>query len=344
MSEALPDWIRLGEAWAGAVLVGAVLSDVFRSVILPRASGRTLRLGPVLGRGLLRLWLWRRGGRGHATLGALGPLIIVLETVIWVGLMILGYALMLHASQGLWPTNSFGDSLHAAASVFATTGLSGQEARSGAARFVVSICGFSGLAVVTLVVTFLLSVQTALARREGLVVRLRARIGGQPSGVHLLETLSQIGPGRDRALPAFFEEWESWSADVLLSHRAYPVLAFFRSTDENGGWLAALGAVLDSAALVCVMGHEDAGEHARVCHRMGARLADDLARQLALRRPMDEGLDRGAFDAAVARLTAAGYAVSHAEDAWPRFRELHVQHAPALRALAAHFGEQMARW
>ena len=350
---ALPDPIRALEALAGATLVGAVLSDIFRSVVLPRASGRTLRLGPALARLLLALWLrlsrWK-GGHGHARLGALGPLLIVLELLIWVELLVVGYTLMLHASQGLKPTNSFGDALHAAASVFATTGLSGQEAASAPARFVVSIAGFSGLTVVTLVITFLLSIQTGLMRREALVVRLRARIGGVPSGLHLLETLSRIGPGRDAALSAFFQEWEAWAADVLLTHRAYPILAYFRSTDENGGWMAALGAVLDAAALVVAMDHEDAGEHARVCHRMGARLAADLARQLRLpaardNAPRDHDIDRPTFSAAIARLGEGCYAPPADEDlAWETFHKLHHEHAPALRALAAYFGEQPTRW
>ncbi len=347
MAAPLPDILRALEALAGAILVAAVLSDVFRSVVLPRASGRTLRFGPLLGRLLLRVGLWwaRRGGRGHARLGALGPLLIVLELIVWIELLVIGYTLLLHASQGLKPSTSFGDALHAAASVFATTGLSGQEASTGPARFVVSFAGFSGLAVVTLVVTFLLSVQTGLMRREALVVRLRARIGSHPSGIHLLETLSRIGPGRDAALPGFFQDWESWAADVLLTHRAYPILVYFRSTDENCGWLAAIGAVLDAAALVCVMEHEDAGEHARVCHRIGTRLVVDLARQLRQDTPRGDDIDHAAFAAALQRLRTAGYCTPEDETAArDRFRVLHHEHAPPLRALTAYLGEQPAHW
>ena len=175
---------------AGAILVCVVLADVFRSVVLPRATRRTLRLGPLLGSSVLRGWLWwsRRRRRGHSSLGALGPLLIVAELLIWVALLIFGYALLLHATAGLKPDDGFGGALYAAASAFVTTGLSGQEAGTGPARALVAIAGFSGLAVVTLVVTFLLSVHSALLRREALVLRLRARLGPAPTGLMLLES------------------------------------------------------------------------------------------------------------------------------------------------------------
>jgi hypothetical protein len=340
------DLLRTVEALAGAVLVAAVLSDVFRSVVLPRASGRTLRLGPMVARGLLRLILRtsRRDPRLlHARMGMLGPLLIVLELVLWISLMIAGYTLMLHASQGLRPTTSFGDSLHAISSGCATTGLSGQAAASDGARLVVSLAGLSGLTTVTLVISFLLSVQSGLVRREALVIRLRSRIGGHPSGPLLLETLSRLGRGRDAVLPVFFQDWESWCAEVLLTHRAYPILVYFRSTDRKCGWLAALGSVLDAASLVITMRHEDGGEHARVCHRLGVRLAHDLARQLSLPLPPHRPVESPAFARAAARLSAAGY-VALPPDAATRFNGLHARYAPAIEALARYLGEQRQTW
>lgn len=344
MNEIWP-WI---EAAVGLLVVGTVLSDVFRSVVLPRATRRTLRLGPALGSLMLRAWLRWAGAkptRRHAALGALGPLLIVMEMLIWVALLILGYAMLLQASGGLRPTPSFGDALYGAASSFVTTGLSGQEAATGLARLITAVAGFSGLAVVTLVVTFLLSVQGALLRREAAVLRLRARLGPGPSGVHLLETLYQLGPRRNEALPAFFEAWEAWAADVLLTHRAYPILCYFRSTDEDCGWLAALGAVLDAAALLAVMQNEDAGEHAVVCHRMGSRLIADLARQFMIRAPFAPGLDRAAFYAAIERLEAAGYRTDRARELmWPEFGQLRSHYLPPLTAMAQRLGEKAMAW
>ena len=187
--------------------------------------------------------------------------------------------------------------------------------------------------------------QSALHRRESLVLRLRARVGHTPSGVLLLETLTRIGPGRDKAMPEFFLAWEEWAADVLLTHRAYPILVYFRSTDEDCGWMAALGAVLDAAALIAVMGHEDAGEHALVCHRMGARLIADLARQFDMKAPLSPGLDCAAFFDALTRLEAAGYKCDRDPNLlWPEFQHLRSQHHPPLTAMTQRFGEPAATW
>ena len=335
------------EALAGGILVCVVLADVFRSVVLPRATRRTLRLGPVLGSTVLQSWLWwsKRRRRGHASLGALGPLLIVAELLIWVALLIVGYALLLHATAGLKPDDGFGGALYAAASAFVTTGLSGQEASTGAARAVVAIAGFSGLAVVTLVVTFLLSVHSALLRREALVLRLRARLGPAPSGLLLLEGMERLGTRREAAMLQFFAEWEAWAADVLLTHRAFPILLYFRSTDEDCGWMTALGAVLDAAALTGVSAHQQVAEDALVCHRMGARLIADLARQFGLKAPFAPGLDRAAFDSGIERLAGAGYMLEQDADlAWRTFERLRSQHIPPLSAMAERFGETPAAW
>ena len=234
----------------GAALVGLVLSDVFRTVVLPRPARRGLRLGPPLRAGALRVWkaLMRRlpPEARDTMLGTLGPLLVVAELTVWVGMLVLGYGLLLHAlGDGMTPAPGYADAFYAAGGSFLTLGVaSPQEAVSAPVRFVVLLAGGSGLTIVTLVVTFLLSVQGALQQREALVVRLRARTGPTPSGRALLDTHARLSEEHEGTLREFFTAWEEWCADVLLTHRAFPILAYFRSNDEDCGWLAALGAVL----------------------------------------------------------------------------------------------------
>lgn len=75
------------EELGGLAFVAVVLTDVFRSVVLPRPSPRTLRFGPWIAIGAMRGALrWARGRpvrRRHDVLGALGPLLIVTEMLIW---------------------------------------------------------------------------------------------------------------------------------------------------------------------------------------------------------------------------------------------------------------------
>ena len=337
------------ELLAGIAVVALVLSDVFRSVVLPRAAQRSLRLGPVLGTSVLRgvlAWARRRPAKRHAVLGALGPLLIVIEMLIWAGLMIAGYGLMFHGlGDGLKPRGGYGDALYAAGSVFLTMGFSGQEAVSPPARLIAVAAAFSGLAVVTLVVTFLLQVQTALQRREVLVLRLRARTGPRPSGVGILLAHARLDSESPDSLRGVFAAWEEWTADVLLTHRAYPVLVYFRSTDEDCEWLAALGAVLDAAALVMVMRHKGASEHATLCHRLGCRLTLELASQFGLRAPRAPALTEEAFLEALTALRGAGYDTGSDDAAgWDAMQRLRSRHMPPLLAVTDRFGIVEPTW
>lgn len=113
------------ESLAGAGLVGAVPSDVFRSVVVPRATTGRVRLGPVL------------------------P---VTPMLVWVALVVLGHGLLLHAlGAGLKPAPNLSDALHAGGAAFPTSGLNGQETVSAGVRLLTVVAGLSGLAVITLV-------------------------------------------------------------------------------------------------------------------------------------------------------------------------------------------------
>ena len=109
--------------------------------------------------------------------------------------------------------------------------------------------------------------------------------------------------------------------------------------------MTALGAVLDAAAIVGVSGDTNAAEEALVCHRIGARLIADLARQFGMKAPFAPGLDRAAFDEGVQRLSAAGFVLEQDVDlAWRTFERMRSQHIPPLTAMAMRFGETPAAW
>lgn len=341
---------EVAEAVGGLALVVIVLSDVFRSVVLPRPSPRTLRFGPWIAVGAMRGALrWARKqpvARRHDLLGVLGPLLIVTELLIWMVLLIAGFGLLLDGLRdSLKPVDTFGDAAYLAASALLTLGLPSGFEVQGLARLVIAAAALSGLGVVTLTVTFLLAIQGALTQREMLVIRLRARTGPRPSGLAILLAHARLSEEHDPALLSFFHEWEEWSPAVLLTHRAFPILCYFRSTDADCEWLAALGAALDAAALVAALGTEGTTEHAALCHRVGARLAADLARQFGLRPRWEPDLEEAAFRAAAARLHDAGFGTrADSAASWERFSALRAEHAPPLAALCARFGVAGARW
>jgi hypothetical protein len=80
-----------------------VLSDIFRTILLPRPTHHALRLAPLLGKTLVPTWLrvaarFRHAGTRQTIRGSLGPFLLVAALFIWVATLFVGFGLMLHAT------------------------------------------------------------------------------------------------------------------------------------------------------------------------------------------------------------------------------------------------------
>lgn len=242
------EWLHIA---GGTILVIAVLLDVFSTVIVPRPTHRRLQLAPLLARLIAPGWQAAAGRIRSARLrqdvrGMLAPVLLVVSLAAWLLALSLGFGSILHGQPGDVRTGdtSFSESVFQAAMALSTLGVVGADV-DGSARAVVAIAGLAGFAVLTLVITFLLSIQSALHRRETLVIQLEARAGSPPLATTLLTALGEDG----EAVSDFLQTWEAWTADVMQSHLAYPILCRFRSLDEDSEWLTCLATVLDLAAL-----------------------------------------------------------------------------------------------
>ena len=333
------------EYLAGAVLVLIVLSDIFRTVLLPRPAHRALRLGPLLGMSLAPLW--RRLARGFGTAArrqtfraSLGPLLLTMSILVWAGLLVAGYALMLHARAGdTRPTPDFLDALFEAGSAFVTIGFTDLQI-TGPSRIVVVLAGMTGLAGVTILATFILSVQASLQAREVLTIQLGATVKRPFTGLAILLALRHNNS--HDLLPDLFRDWSRWSAGVLYSHHANPILIEFRSAEEDGEWLAALGALLDAATIVLAyMDGEKLVEEfsaAREFYLTGGHAVLELARLFAVDEADEERPEDPASDATIRdALEDAGYAISPAADSAERAARFRASYLGRLRALADEF-------
>lgn len=264
---------------------------------------------------------------------------------IWAGF----WALQFHFDPVV---HSWGEALYIAGVSLLTIGYGDYTPTDGMARVFALTAGASGLAVFALVISLLFTLYTAFERREVLSLTLDARAGSPPSGVMLLERYSQLG--LLDTLPQFFEQWEQWSAQVLQSHIAYPILPFFRSSHDGESWIASLGAVLDSATLLIttIAPCENCGRlpigSAQLMFRMGTHTVIDLSHWFGFRFDEDEtppvGVERSEFEAARARLAKAGFALRPAELSWEDFQHKRSQYAAGLNELAKHFAAPPAQW
>ncbi len=313
--------------WAIGLLGGAMVlvtaADIFRSLLVPRANTRVLRVGPVLTALLFAGWHAAANRVSRPRLrqtvrASLAPLMLVLMLMVWTALLILGFGLVFWAERvNFQPAFlTIGDAIYAAGSAFSTLGVSGRV-HGDPTRIAVLVCSVAGLAIVTVVATFVISIQSGYGRRETLVLRLESHVTLPPAGIAILETYAREGI-KDRLGP-FFEAWELWAAEIAISHRAFPILLFFRSNDSRCEWLAALGAVLDAAALLDASVADPPATARAGAHfvlRTGARTLGDMAAQFTVGGiEPDDLADAARFHHHRERLAGVGYALVPDEQA-----------------------------
>ena len=334
-------------AAVGAVLVWAALNDVFHAVVVPRPTPSKYRPSALLIRTTWRLW--RDGLPGDAArreqrLGTYAPLAVIALLVLWIAMLIVGNGLLFYAiaDQYAPALPDLATSVYFAAISLLTIGYGDIAPIGPLARALAALAGMTGLAVVALTITYLFTLYGSLERRELAVTTLDERAGAPPSGVTLLEESARAG--RVDELPSLFEKWEGWSAHVLDSHQAHPLLAYFRSSHDQESWVSALGALLDAATLVLTAIEEVPRGEAKVMRGIGAHVVEDLTHVFGLSYERDAGVERSEFDDAYSRLGAAGFRMREAGPAWTDFAATREQYAAGLNALARHFAVPPALW
>ena len=337
------------EVILGIVIVGYVLNDVFQSVVVPRPTPARFRLTRWVVRPGWRAWRaialrTPSSGERERMLGVFAPLVVVVLLVLWLSILAFGYGFIFFGLRAqLHPVVSdFPTAVYFAGTSVLTIGFGDFVATSGLARVLALVAGGTGLGTIALAISFLFSLYASFQRREILIVTLDARAGAPPSGVTLLETMAKLGVVDD--LPRFFGDWEKWAAEVLDSHLAYPILAYFRSSHDNESWVSALGAVLDATTLLVTTCADGPLGPAKLMSAMGTHLVEDLGRFFRIQSDHDVGVERYEFDEARERLAAAGWALRPAEESWAAFSRRRIQYAVALNNLAKWWAAPPTQW
>ena len=247
--------MQVTAAVLGAALVLLVLWESFETLVLPRRVTRRLRMTRIYYRGLWGAWSaigrTHPGSRRENYLSIFAPLSLLLLLAIWVGGVVLGFALIQFGLDT--PLRPGGDAalathLYLSATTFVTLGLGDVTSASSAGRAITAVEAAAGFAFLALTISYLPVLYQAFSRREVRISMLDQWAGSPPSAVELLRRAAAHGDigSVDELLAA----WERWSAELLESHLTYPVLAYFRSQHEQQSWLAALTTILDTSALV----------------------------------------------------------------------------------------------
>src|SRR5689334_6285573 len=266
---------------AGLALVLLALWDIFETIVVPRPTPGWLRIARYVIRFTWRGYRnvvvrFRTGLARDSLLGLFAPGATIVLLAVWIAFIVVGYGLILFALRAdIQPSpHTIGESIYFAASSILTIGFGDIVATGGLARVVVVVGAATGLGIIALVITFLFSLYGSYQRREVLVVTLSARAKAPPSAMLLLITYARLGLVDE--LPDLFREWEVWTAEVLDTHVSYPLLGYFRSSHDNVSWISSLGAVLDTASLVMTTIKNVPRGHAKITHRVGTHLVEDI--------------------------------------------------------------------
>lgn len=337
---------------AGMTLILLTMNDVFQSVIVPRAVGRHWRVSFYAWRWAWFAWpplTWKLArndaDRREDLLAYFAPGMLIGLIVIWATLLIFGFgAIMWGLRGGLAPQiHSFWAAAYYAGTALTTIGFGDIAGRTAGTRFFSILAGATGLGFFAILTTYLFALIGAFQARETFVVMLGARTGTPPSGVDLLAIAAYSQTFDD--LERIFFEAQRWTAQLMESHLAYPVLSYFRSSHDYQSWVGTLGTVLDAATLMITTIEGGQPGQARIFYNLGRHATHDLSRFILVApEAPHSGLERPEFDAACERLSHAGLPLRERDDAWQRFSSMRAGYAPHLNALARFFEIPPLQW
>lgn len=226
--------LRVLELVAGAIVVLLVIADVFLTVLYARIGAGILspQIARVTWWAFSHLARWSRS-KHDKVLSFCGPSILVNYLVVWAALLILGAGLIVHPALGTSVTVTTGttptdfiSALYAGGSSMAIVRASDVTPDTGAYRLYFLFNSLLGASVISLTVTYLMQVYTALQRRNTLAYKLYLQTSETNDAAELLAGLGARGS---------FQCGYTTLADIavemtvaLEAHHFYPVLFYFR--------------------------------------------------------------------------------------------------------------------
>jgi hypothetical protein len=343
------EFARWLEVATGVLLGLIVFYDIFKSIVLPRPAIHKFIFIRWLFFNSWALWRWIGDkiddqGRREGWLAVFAPIAALMMFLVWGATLILAYALIfdgLRDEMKPAPTD-FLESVYFSATTLVPLSY-GDVVPIGIADRIFAIAeSATGVAIAALAITLLFSLYDSFQRREELVVQLDALAGAPPAGLQILETSSDLGM-RDK-LSQTFDEWRAWTAAVLESHLAYPLLFYFRSSHDNEAWLNSFGAVMDAANLVVSTIDGETYGPAKLMLTIGDHLVEDMAWNFGFDRDEEVGIEKSEFVAAVERLERAGYTTRSVDAAWEHFSRIRLKYAYVLNQAARRFAIIPATW
>ncbi|MFL9459180.1 MULTISPECIES: potassium channel family protein [Nostocales] len=218
----------------GAGLIVLSLLDIYLTVLFPRlgSSVLSLHLGKVMWR-LFRFVARIMPFKDEKVLSHSGPVLMIATVVVWLSLLLYGFALIvwtelgwsIQASDGQTETN-FISALYYSGFSLTTLGTGDLTPKTDFQRLLTILEASLGFSVFTLTITYLLSVYSAITRRHTFALSLHHRSAGTADAAEMIARLGASGE-----LNGVQQDVSNMATDVidlLESQHSYPALLYFR--------------------------------------------------------------------------------------------------------------------
>lgn len=217
----------------GAAAVVLALADVFYTVLFPASGHGPLR--EPLAKALRRLFgLTRRLGRSQRRrrlLAYAGPVQITVTLLVWFTLLLVGWAAVYRPALGTsivassGPTDvSWATAVYYSGFALTTLGTGDVVANTASYRVLTIVESATGFATITLVISYFISVYSALTSRNAFAMALHQRSGGTGRGDRVVAALWREG---DAAAALHLAQMADGLRHISQTHRSYPVLRSF---------------------------------------------------------------------------------------------------------------------
>ncbi|MFL6256750.1 MAG: potassium channel family protein [Pyrinomonadaceae bacterium] len=349
---------------AGFVLLVLIIFDIYATVLHSSA-----RYGPV-GESLNRsVWRVARGisfrlarPNRHRLLNMIGPLLLPLLIVVYVVLLTLAFALVYypHVPSGFTfgvqhPEPGWMDAVYFSGVTLTTVGYGDVVPRLAPLRFLALFEAASGLVVISLAITYMLTVYGALERKRAVAVSLyhQAGEGADVAGFLIHHFVEGRFYGLRDALRTVTRDLQG----LLESHIDHPVIHYFHPVEVYKSTPRVLFLLLETCTVIRAALDREENKDLRnypevrtldagVRHVL-TQLVDslDLERRRRPRRPTEQEEQettqrwRRRYEQTLTRLREAGIGIRRdPEQGWEEYRAQREEWESKLRRLALHLG------
>jgi len=233
--------IQMGVVVIGVALAAAVLASALETVVLPRDGfTRIARVTfAVVDRLLVRRW--RNAERTASMRGMYAPVALATLPLVWMILIIVAFTgIFWGIGSGTWQR-----SMEISGSSVTTLGFA---APTGAGKsWIAFVEAVIGLGLVALLISYLPTIYAAHHDREKGIRTLRPFAGTPASSEQMLTNFRRF---QAISNDATWETASQWLLELDQTHCSFPALSYFPETSPTQSWVASVGALLDTAALI----------------------------------------------------------------------------------------------